>query len=256
LIERPPNAGTSHTQRSRIADEISEQNKHSHTDIGFSFRLFAEIFKLCKSFSSHWKEILFKSALALCFLTLFTSSTLAGIFSANVVLDSVALCKSPWCGFWGAIQGLGPKTGSTLLMISKEKQSAAAAQAAKCYRESSSNNGCNGLISRSVPYTRDSAALCPFNGDVCVGGVSDAVRFDTGFQNAAVLGVNSAETFLFRRSTTCAPIIVNDTHAKIVNASTGPAKWRYNYGNQGDLNYTFETPIKDFDVHFAAYIVA
>jgi hypothetical protein len=78
----------------------------------------------------------------------------------------------------------------------------------------------------------------------------------TGFQNAAVLGVNSPETFLFRRSTTCAPVIVNDTYAKIVNISTGPAKWRYNYGNQGDTNYTFETSIKDFDAHFVAYIVA
>lgn len=185
LRERHGNAGTPHTERTRVAEEIRQHTKDSHTIEGFSLRLFKDIIKRCNNFRSHWKEIGFKLGLALCFLVLFSLSTPAGIFSANVVLDSVALCKSPWCGYWGAIHGLGVKTESTILRISKERQVAAAAQAANCYRDSSSNNKCNSLISRHVSYTRYSAAPCPLNGDVCVGGANEAFRLDTGYQKAS-----------------------------------------------------------------------
>jgi hypothetical protein len=236
-------------------EEMEQHRKDSHTIEGFSLRLFKDIIKRCNKFRSHWKEILFKSGLVLCFLALFSLSTLAGIFSANVVLDSVALCKSPWCGYWSPIRGLGMTTDSTSMRINKEKQVAAAAQAAGCYRDSSNNNNkCASLISRRVSYTTDLAAPCPLNGDVCVGGADEAFRLDTGYQKAVVLGISSAQPFLFRRITTCAPIIVNDTYARIEDES--PNVWRYYYGETGYLNPTFETPIQAPNASSSRYIVA
>jgi len=79
--------------------------------------------------------------------------TAGGIFSAQVVLEPVAICKSPNWGYWGAIHGLGTVSASTALKINKEKQNAAAAQAAQCSRVTS-NDSCNSLFPKKISYTK------------------------------------------------------------------------------------------------------
>jgi hypothetical protein len=248
LIGISSNAGISHTQRSRVAEELLQLNDHSNSELGLSIRLFADVFKLCKNLSSRREEVFLKVGLALLFVILFVSATIGGILSANVVLDSVAACKSPHCGFWGAIKG-GPSGEATSLRINRVKQNTAAAQAAQCYRETF-NSECSNLISKRISYTMDPNAACPLNGDVCI---SDAFRMDTGYQNSINLGASSAQKFLFRRSTTCAPVLVNETYAKRSNDSTGSPTWKYYYGDGADA--TFETPIRPISPGNAAYIV-
>jgi hypothetical protein len=249
LIGISSHAGTSHTQRSVVAEEIQQLNDRSHSDIGLSIRLFANVFKLSKNFGSRREELVLKLGLALCFFTLFALATIGGIFSAEVVLNSVAICKSPHCGYWGAIQGLGPNSDTTTLKISKAKQNAAAAQAATCYRESF-NGKCNNLLSDRISYTKDPNATCPLSGDVCL---IDAFRMDTGHQNIVTLGVSSKQRFLFKRTTTCAPVSVNETYANLSNDSTGSPSWKYKYGDSS--NATFEIPLRTLDPHNAAYVV-
>jgi len=248
LLSRSTNAGRSHIQISEVADEVLHLEHRSHSDIGYSIRLFMNVCKLCKNFNSHRGEIALELGLALSLFALFALAMICGIFSANVVLDSVALCKSPHCGHWGPIQGFGIKTDLTSVRLNKLLQNAAAAQAAQCYRER--NDRCSDLISSHLSYTRDFNVSCPLNGDVCL---TDAFRMDTGYQSAMVLGVSSSERFFFRRSTTCAPISVNETYAKRSNDSTGLPTWKYYYGIDGQA--TFETPIRPLDPRQAGYIV-
>jgi hypothetical protein len=180
-----------------VIEEIEDIASHSDSDIGLSLRLFADALSLPKRIEVHREELLLKLGLALFCLALFVLVTLGGILSANVVLDSTALCKSSHCGLWGSYSTLTWDSEWAQVKTVTEKRNPGVNLAAACYRGPSSSNVCGILFSGRIPYTLNLSASCPLNGDVCIGGTNNAFELDTGYRDTQILGIVSSQRFLF-----------------------------------------------------------
>ncbi|KAK5056788.1 hypothetical protein LTR84_012320 [Exophiala bonariae] len=224
------------------------------------WKLLKHLYTLRNSLGSHRKEAaLFLGTAVLC-LSYFVSVTIGGVFSAYIVLDSHGLCKSTNCGHWfpADVWSGDPTDGNVAVAqvaIHNAKEEGAASHVARCYRGAGSVDGCDNLLSKSIAYNV-SMSKCPLPGNVCAH-EDLALSLDTGWQDARVLGISSPQKLIFRRRTTCAPLVTNETYVKPFGGPNGRLTIRYYYGPAIGQNYTFETPMNDLNTrpYMGTYIV-
>jgi hypothetical protein len=248
------------TQRIQGIGEVLAITKHGDTEIGTGLKLLKRLYRLRHSLAANRKEAALLLVLAVLCISLFLLVTVGGVFSAYVVLDGNALCKSSNCGRWfppNVAQDEATFRNVTIAQVAihNDKEEGAASHVARCYRGSRSVDGCDNLLSKSIRYNV-SMTKCPLDGDVCLR-EDLALTFDTEWQDARVLGISSPEKYLFRRRTTCAPLVTNTTYVKFVEGPNGKITARYYYGPALGKEYTFETPLNDLTpgTNMGTYIV-
>lgn len=248
------------THRIQVIGEVLAITKPGESDIGTGLKLLKRLYRLRHSLATNRKEAALLFVLAVLCLSLFLIVTVGGVFSAYVVLDGNALCKSTNCGRWfpaNVAQDAPTFRNVTVAQVAiyNDKEEGAASHVARCYRGSRSVDGCDNLLSKSIHYNT-SMTKCPLNGGVCLRD-DLALTLDTGWQDARVLGISSPEKYLFRRRTTCAPLVTNTTYVRFVEASNGRVTARYYYGPALGKQYTFETPLNDLTpgTNIGTYIV-
>lgn len=260
-VEPPDNPLTpEQTQRVQVIGEVLAITKHGDPELETGLKLLKRLYRLRHSLAVNRKEAALLFGLAILCISLFLVVTVGGIFSAYVVLDGIALCKSSNCGLWyppNVVEDAPTFRNVTVAQVAifNDKEEGAASHVARCYRGSRSVDGCDNLLSKSIRYNV-SMAKCPLDGDVCLR-EDLALTLDTGWQDARVLGISSPEKYLFRRRTTCAPLVTNTTYVQFVEAPNGKITARYYYGPALGKNYTFETPLNDLTpgTNMGTYIV-
>jgi hypothetical protein len=103
-----------------------------------------------------------------------------------------------------------------------------------CYSNSIETHGCNTFVKDRLHFTSNRSASCPFPGDVCR--LTDGNLFlDTGYLNSHFdFGMNARpeERFLYRRTTHCAPLVI-EGYKSFVNFSDSGINQpytQYSYG--------------------------
>ena len=147
-------------------------------------------------------DVIASICLALLFIAVFVVESSSVIFSASVLTDSVALAASPNCSI------LVPNVPTP---VTNRLARRAALYRDQCYRGERRANGCSFYYNRSITFADTSDEPCPFTGDYCIPGPTNAYAMDTGYVEAKVLGINSAENLYFRRRATCSPIDTRKT---------------------------------------------
>ena len=143
-------------------------------------------------------DVIASICLALLFVAVFVAESSGAIFSASVLSDSVALATSPNCSILAAY---APDR------VTSQLARRAALYRDQCYRSGRRRaNGCSFFYNQTIAFTDASDEPCPFERDYCRPGPTNAYTLDTGYVEAKVLGINSAENLYFRRRATCSPM--------------------------------------------------
>lgn len=252
-------AGLPFTEPPAILEELSRIRIRSRSEIGFGLRSFRSAIRALRHPNGKGAEIAIKLISSITSLLLFTGITVTGILSANVVLDSTALCISPKCG-WYFIPSSSPtgraEVPDAVVKYFLEKENAAAMHEAKCYGNAAPPN-CDGLITNEIPYNTYDGTPCPFLGNVCSEGLNSAFMLDTGHIDAGLLGIVSQAQFKFRRITSCAPLVTNATYIKNSNKPKGKGSVSYKYGSRRKSadSYHSANPLEISDVGISGYIL-
>ena len=165
-------------------------------------------------------EVITSLILSIIFIGVFVAESSGSILSAHIITDGVAVSAGSFCA----------QDAPTSVNGYSNQGDMALAYADRCYGASTATDGCNYLYNQSISYLETSNDTCPFLGDVCLEGTRSAITLDTGLPDARYLGINSAQRFQFRRSTTCAPLVSDGRYVKEVINSDGQASYNYYYG--------------------------
>ena len=176
---------------------------------------------------------------------IFVALTVAGIFSAKIASDTIALSSSVHCGIWEFNDDqAGDEASYRDDLYSYQKESRASQYARNCYNppDPSDSFGCNFFYNQSIAYNTSSRQMCPFKSpDLCLNGLYSAITFDTGLVDASLIGINAPATHKFRRTTTCSPLNMTEPYVQKISTDRNDTEYRYYYGRKTDTNFTFNT---------------
>ncbi|KAM7189076.1 hypothetical protein V8F20_010284 [Naviculisporaceae sp. PSN 640] len=128
----------------------------------------------------------------------------------------------------------------------------AANYAQECYGKNQSGLlGCNTFVKKSLPFTVDTNATCPFDPALCKSQTGN-IRLDTGLLDSHDdIGLNAKpeNRVLWRKTLHCAPLVTEgykSEHNQSIDGKTPKPMVRYHYGKWAALspdsrdNYTYE----------------
>ncbi|KAF2186125.1 hypothetical protein K469DRAFT_687516 [Zopfia rhizophila CBS 207.26] len=161
------------------------------------------------------------------------SIIVAAIVSSFVVNTNSleVLVRSSSCGFWNTIKRTQTSTKiSTNGWIAQNARwtqmlTSSATYSRACYNITNQTPmpQCEVYSNPSIPWASDYNATCPFSNNVCVGGQTAALQFDTGIIDTALYGINarSKDRVGLRKVTTCAPL-PPDRYTRVYNVTEIP----------------------------------
>ena len=191
----------------------------------------------------------FRWAVVLASVALFTflGWTVAAAFSAAVALTDVPLLYvSPACGFYIDPPGehsFAPAAGFQARLLNSSR--IADEYVRTCYNTSlSANSLCQQFVQQDIRWIQKPNASCPFAPGMCLGGDNAAFEMDSGMIDShETLGLNAAREnrVLYRRSTTCAPVVTKPPYGELVPGPFPEEELAlYHYGNVDKFNYTYQ----------------
>lgn len=142
---------------------------------------------------------------------------LIGLFSSWLLQASDdVLSRSPWCGQYSQNfinEAFSGSTADAILAESFAYSNYMNSRFAVAQQHldvcATSSDGCDGLVTTSLPYTKAIApGTCPFSGSICHPNAS-TIEFDTGYLSSATqLGLNAPkeDRISFRMQAKCAPL--------------------------------------------------
>jgi len=170
----------------------------------------------------------------------------AALFSALVAgTDSHVLITSPDCGIYLVTEfddeTLREAVGFT--SIWRNKTAIADQYVQQCYGAAlSSNSLCHSFVQQELKWVATTNVSCPFGGDICLGGELPAFEMDTGLLSShEMFGLNTApeERVMYRRKTTCSPLVTAGYSELIPGVLPGEEIALYKYGGVGSEDTTF-----------------
>lgn len=166
---------------------------------GWRTYLSGKLTKLWTNFLQHPVDIVTSILMSVVLVGLFVAESSGSIASARIVSDTTAKIHSSKCSILPFRGVKYPIYDPPIFQASRYAQ--------KCYDAPLGSEGCNDFYNQSIGFMERSNDTCPFSGNVCAQGRYSALTFDTGYVHANTIGLNVAQNFNFRRSTTCAPLV-------------------------------------------------
>lgn len=189
---------------------------------------------------------------------LFVAQAIAGVFSAKIASDQAGLSSSKHCGIWQFNEDAGGEAADRDDWYNYQKEARASRYARTCYNSPDPTGpfSCKVFYNQSLAYTTKTHQPCPFaSSELCHDGLYSAVSFDTGYIDAGVIGINSPNTYKFRRTTTCSPLNMSESYVQRSSASTNDTAYYYYYGPKHNTTYTFNTSGRPFEWLVPVYSV-
>jgi hypothetical protein len=149
-----------------------------------------------KNFKEDTWSFALVSALMLMLFGLFIGEQIVAISVAGVFSGSTGFSESPRCGNWEyyADNLTMPQIYLDMATVSRANQRAIS-YIDSCYGNEVVTEGCNLYHNRTISYSEEHNASCPFPGDVCLYGPTSAYALDTGFIDSNVLRINAAKRY-------------------------------------------------------------
>jgi hypothetical protein len=182
------------------------------------------------------------------FLGVPTALIAASIVSSGLATDTIAISSSDHCGIYAELTN----SSVNFLEFEHSAEAQSASYASKCYVSDSQDNDCNKFYNQSISYSVANDSTCPFVGEVCYDSGSSSIQFSTGMKSGSILGINAASSFLFGRTMTCSPLIINEKYVKYGQSDQGVDQWEYLYGRTFD-DYTWANPVQESNWEIKGY---
>ena len=189
---------------------------------------------------------------------LFVAQAIAGVFSAKIASDRTGLSSSKYCGIWQLDDNAGREATDGDDLNNYQKEARASQYASNCYvsPDSTSTLSCEIFYNQSIAFTTKTHQRCPFtSSELCLDGLYSGVTFDTGLVDASLIGINSALTPKFRRTSTCSPLNMSEPYVEGPSEGANDTTYRYYYGRKDNADYTFKTLGNPFEWLVPAYSV-
>lgn len=182
----------------------------------------------------------------------------SGVFLTAWSPAKSALSSSSICGVWMLSDTDANKTLDEYESEQGQKESRAGEYARDCYgsQSSTSLNRCSIFATPEIPTLKVTKEVeCPFERkDYCAGDEYPAVKFDTGFVDAKLLGINVRSAPKFQRKTICVPLDVGSGFVEDVGEGDEKDHWGYSLGGTDDNEtYTFKQYGDPFNFDVRSY---
>ena len=152
---------------------------------------FRSILAIWSNFMKRPTEIIVSFTVSLVLIGVFVGESTGTVLSANIVGNTMAIASTKRC--------FAPDYGKTSLR--------ATAYVDQCYHAAAGTEGCNYFYTQSLGFKEEVVDTCPFAGDICTLLDKPAIKFDTGYLSATLLGINTPKQYQFRRVSFCAPVL-------------------------------------------------
>lgn len=177
-----------------------------------------------------------------------TCYIISGAFLTKFPAGEAALSGSNTCGVWGLRDNAKPSAQDADASVQGQRESRASQYARDCYgpRSTISINQCLAFKERRIPQTNiQTGQQCPFiNETYCPGTGYTAVKFETEYVDATVIGVNTNPPPKFKRTAMCVPLDLKAGFAEDLGEGRRKGEWGYRLGHKSSdeykSNYTFE----------------
>jgi hypothetical protein len=157
----------------------------------------------------------------------FIAIAITATTTSLITLDNNALSTSALCGVWIPNDNVSVVNPMGQIMSEIEEMYRA------CYQNESPED-CNLFPYPNLFINVTENVECPFIGNFCLGGNNSAVRFETGYRDSSYLGLNSPKRPLYRRTTTCAPLVADNFTNITVDATTNFTTITFSFGPKID----------------------
>ena len=129
------------------------------------------------------------------------------ILTSCIVSTNLGLSSSPDCGWWVPPPVVSSKDSYQVppFVLPNEAHFESITDTRRYHGTASISSGDSTFASQPISYQENPRAPCPFNRKYCAGH-EPAFLADTGYQNSKVLGINTAEQYLFRVQAACSPL--------------------------------------------------
>lgn len=124
-----------------------------------------------------------------------------------------------------------------------QKMSEYFAYATQCYGRHAGD--CDVFAARTLPYTIDKHAACPFADTICKS-TNKNLLLDTGpIDSVRHLGLNRGPRFTLQHQVHCAPLETLGYTEEVPGSNSAERQILYNYGPNFDQNYTHKIVVSD-----------
>jgi hypothetical protein len=179
----------------------------------------------------NFREINLGLFLGLLLIALHLTFMVVSIVSGLVISDSVALSKSPECKLLAANMTLGTtETYARWYKYLLDLETESAEYAKRCYPATARAEECSYFYNQSIHFSVKHNDSCPFKGNLCLNGPKSAFTVTTGKVWPRTIGINTRLNYSFERTTTCAPLRMDEGHHIQRYWDGTKDRFRYMYG--------------------------
>jgi hypothetical protein len=169
--------------------------------------------------------------LGLLLIAIHLTFMVVSIVSGLVVSDSIALSKSPECKL--LVANMTSATTETYAKWYKyllDLETESAEYAKRCYPATARAEECSYFYNQSIHFSVKHNDSCPFKGDLCLNGPNSAFTVTTGKVWPRTIGINTRLNYSFERTTTCAPLRMDEDRYIQRYWDGSKDRYRYLYG--------------------------
>ena len=197
----------------------------------------------------NWRDALRALFVVLVFAAAFIGWLAVGLSSVAIASDHVGLLATRRSGIYNYDAAGDADKEYSQDLHNRDKEERVSQYAQRCYGKPDPATllSCKEFYRRDLKYEVKREQPCPFiSNDVCYKLDSPAILFDTGLVGPDALGINTAETFKWRRQTTCVPLNMSAPFITHDNQPIANRTYFYNFGsikykNGKKKDYTLNT---------------
>ena len=130
------------------------------------------------------------------------------ILTAGIISSNFGIPTSPTCGYWippRITWNTNPSVQNPPFVMDMDEFHESIYYADTHYDSAATSRAESKYVSQKIDYREHHDASCPFDRNYCISDRSTFIM-DTGLQNSRVLGINTAERYLFRKQAICTPL--------------------------------------------------
>jgi hypothetical protein len=177
--------------------------------------------------SQRWKEATHLLGLALGLIIVFLAFLTCGVLTAGLANNSTALSEHPRCGLYLPKERQWPNNMNITRPYESALQIESAALSESCFEDG--NTDCGTFLDPAISIDI-SNSTCPWPEPICFGHDIKPIRLTTDAVSARRIGINSAGSLEFNRTTICSPLNMNRTYVNLVSQEGSKYTYGYYYG--------------------------
>lgn len=158
------------------------------------------------------------------------------IYTTRIVGHNTAHSGHPHAGAWypdilNPVDMVNTSIFPVVIDLQTDMMFKAVAYAENCYAEKYRKDECSLFYTPNLKYVESHNATCPFEKQMCSGGLQTGYELDTGWMDTKLLGINEKHSCELRMRKVCSPLVADGFIQSTPTDNEGAAYVEYHYGD-------------------------